>query len=85
MIHPKDTIKVNLNGTINVLKCCVKNKIRKIIFASSAAVYGDHENIISEKSATAPLSTYGKSKLDAETQIRKFADEFGFDAVILRL
>lgn len=67
MIHPKDTIKVNLNGTINVLKCCVKNNIREIIFASSAAVYGDHENIISEKSVTAPLSTYGKSKLDVET------------------
>ena len=48
-------------------------------------MYGDHENIISEKSATVPLSPYGKSKLDAEIQIRKFADEFGFDAIILRL
>ena len=47
-------------------------------------MYGDHENIISEKSATVPLSPYGKSKLDAEIQIRKFADEFGFDAIILR-
>ena len=85
VIFPEDTINVNLNGTINVLKCCVQNKIRKIIFASSASVYGDHENIISEKSVTIPLSPYGKSKLDAEIQIRKFADEFGFDAIILRL
>lgn len=85
VIHPKDTINVNLNGTINVLKCCVQNKIRKIIFASSASVYGDHENIITEKSVTVPLSPYGKSKLDAEIQIRKFAGEFGFCAVILRL
>ena len=85
VINPKETINVNLNGTINVLKCCVQNKIRKIIFASSASVYGDSSDIISEKSATIPLSPYGKSKLDAEIQIRKFADEFGFDAIILRL
>ena len=85
VIFPEDTINVNVNGTINVLKCCAQNKIRKIIFASSASVYGDSSDIISEKSATIPLSPYGKSKLDAEIQIRKFADEFGFDAIILRL
>lgn len=85
VMNPKDTININLNGTINVLKCCIQNKIKKIIFASSAAVYGDHENIISEKSVTVPLSPYGKSKIDAEIQIRKFADEFGFGAIILRL
>lgn len=85
VINPENTINVNLNGTINVLKCFVQNKIKKIIFASSAAVYGNHENIISEKSATIPLSPYGKSKLDAEIQIRKFADKFGFDAISLRL
>lgn len=39
VIHPGDTI--NVNGIINVLKCCVQNKIGKIIFASSAAVYGN--------------------------------------------
>jgi len=85
VIFPEDTINVNVNGTINVLKCCAQNKIRKIIFASSASVYGDSSDIISEKSVTNPLSPYGKSKLDAETQIRKFAKEFGFCAVILRL
>ena len=85
VIFSEDTINVNVNGTINVLKCCAQNKIRKIIFASSASVYGDSSDIISEKSVTNPLSPYGKSKLDAETQIRKFAKEFGFCAVILRL
>jgi len=85
VIFPEETIDVNVNGTINVLKCCAQNKIRKIIFASSASVYGDSSDIITEKSVTNPLSPYGKSKLDAETQIRKFAKEFGFCAVILRL
>lgn len=48
------------------MKCCAQNKIRKIIFASSAEICGNHENIISEKSVTNPLSPYGKSNLDAE-------------------
>lgn len=86
VINPKDTINVNLNGTINVLKCCVQNKIKKIIFASSAAVYGDCKELpITEKSKTEPLSPYGKSKLDAEKKIREFADEFGFNAISLRI
>ncbi len=33
VIHPEITTNVNLNGTINVLKCCAQNKIKKIIFA----------------------------------------------------
>ncbi len=85
IIHPKDTINVNVNGTINILKCCVQNKIKKIIFASSAAVYGNCNLSITEKSKTEPLSPYGKSKLDAEEQIRIFADKFRFDAMILRI
>jgi UDP-glucose 4-epimerase len=83
IIHPEITKNTNVNGTINVLKCCSQNKIKKIIFASSAAVYGDCKGLITEKLKTEPLSPYGKSKLDAEEQIRKFA--VGFDAIILRL
>jgi UDP-glucose 4-epimerase len=83
IIHPELTHDTNVNGTINVLKCCKQNKIRKIIFASSAAVYGDCKLPITEKSITEPLSPYGKSKLNAEKQIRKLA--VGFDAIILRL
>ncbi len=83
IINPEITNNTNVNGTINVLKCCVQNKIKKIIFASSAAVYGDCKLPITEKSKIEPLSPYGKSKLDAEEQIRKLA--VGFDAIILRL
>ncbi|MGI0042004.1 MAG: NAD-dependent epimerase/dehydratase family protein, partial [Nitrosopumilaceae archaeon] len=84
IIYPQDTINVNVNGTINVLKCCVQNNIKKIIFASSAAVYGNCNKLITEKSKTEPLSPYGKSKLDAEEQIRKFAKD-GLIAISLRI
>jgi UDP-glucose 4-epimerase len=71
--NPKITNEVNVTGTINVLKCCVKNKIKKLIFASSAAVYGNCDFTINERTETSPLSPYGKSKLDAEKEIEKFA------------
>jgi UDP-glucose 4-epimerase len=86
VIHPEITSSVNVNGTINVLKCCAQNKIKKIIFASSAAVYGNCKDLpITEKSKTEPLSPYGASKLSAENEIKNYAKEFGFDAIILRL
>ena len=86
VIHPEITTSVNLNGTINVLKCCAQNKIKKIIFASSAAVYGNCKDLpITEESKTEPLSPYGASKLSAENEIKIYASEFGFDAIILRM
>ena len=86
VIHPEITTSVNLNGTINVLKCCAQNKIKKIIFASSAAVYGNCKDLpITEESKTEPLSPYGASKLSAENEIKRYANEFGFDAIILRM
>jgi len=85
-IHPETTINVNVNGTVNVLKACTQNKIRKIIFASSAAVYGDcNELPITEESDKNPTSPYGSSKLAAENEIKKFAVEFGISYVILRM
>ena len=86
VIHPEITSSVNVNGTINVLKCCAQNKIKKIIFASSAAVYGNCKDLaITEESKTEPLSPYGASKLSAENEIKNYANEFGFDAIILRM
>lgn len=86
VIHPEITNDVNVRGTQNVLQCCVENKIKKIIFASSAAIYGDcKENPISEKSIADPLSPYGKSKLDAEKIIADVCVQNKINYVILRM
>ncbi len=85
IIHPEKTMRVNVDGTENVLRCCVQNKIKKIIFASSAAVYGEHENIISERAKTDPLSPYGQSKLLAEEKIKKYCEESKLGAIIFRI
>lgn len=84
--NPEETRKVNVDGTQNVLDCCVKNKVKKIIFASSAAVYGDCKNLpIREDSLMQPLSPYGQSKLDAEKIIENTCRENKISYVILRL
>ena len=86
ILNPEIADKVNVNGTINVLKCCVENKIKKIIFASSAAVYGDCKELpVSEKLKTNPLSPYGTSKLKAEEQIQMFSEKFDIHGICLRI
>ena len=86
VINPEFTKKVNVDGTANVLKCCIKNKIKKIIFASTATVYGDSKEIpINENSTTNPQSPYGQSKLDAEKIIVKTCQENNIDYIIFRM
>jgi nucleoside-diphosphate-sugar epimerase len=57
---------VNVNGTRNVLEAMDKTGIQKIIFTSSAAVYGLNKDNPDEKYPTEPTSHYGKSKKQAE-------------------
>ena len=85
VINPEITNEVNVIGTENVLKCCAENKIKKIIFASSAAVYGDCNLVISETTNKNPMSPYGKSKLLAEQEIENFSKDYDLDAISLRL
>ena len=82
--HPETVENVNVNGTINVMNCCIKNKIKKMVFASSAAVYGNFSTAVTEKSETRPLSPYGTSKMRAENKIREMSKN-NLDCVILRI
>ena len=82
--HPEIVENVNVNGTINVLNCCIKNKIKKMVFASSAAVYGNSSTAVTEKSETRPLSPYGTSKMLAENKIREMSKN-NLDCIILRI
>jgi len=72
--NPNETFDVNVNGTKNVLKACKKNNIKKLIVASSAAVYGENtsQSKLKEISKTNPISPYGESKLLMENEINKF-------------
>ena len=85
--NPKFTFDVNVNGTHNVLESCKKNKISKIIAASTAAVYQNvsKKTILNESSVTEPSSPYGLSKLEMENIINDFTQTHNVNAIILRL
>ena len=72
--NPFETLEVNVLGTKNVLNACLKNNVKKIIIASSSAVYGEGLPGIKlkEDSKKNPISPYGESKLVMEQEIAKF-------------
>lgn len=76
---------VNVVGTINLLECCRKNEVQKIVYASTAAVYGNPVDVpIDEKHPVQPLSPYGCSKYCAEKYIEMYAQLYGIKYTILR-
>lgn len=85
-IEPLATHTNNLSATIAAIELCHRLEIPRIVFASSAAVYGNPIQVpISEDSATTPLSPYGLQKLVGEQYINLLSKYFGISAVNLRM
>lgn len=84
--NPDKTFHTNVDGTKNVIVACEKNKVKKLIVASSSAVYGDSLPGIklTEESKTSPISPYGESKVLMEQEIENFASKHNIDCIILR-
>jgi UDP-glucose 4-epimerase len=84
--HFWEDAETNLVGTLNVLRACVSRKAKKLVYASSMAVYADAPQPVpvSEDYATAPASPYGVSKLASERYAMLVAAQSGFDVVALR-
>lgn len=75
----------NIFGTINVLQCCVEYGVSKIIYPSSAAVYGDPKYLpIDEKHPIQPISFYGISKHTPEHYIKTYSSLYGLRYTIFR-
>jgi|TARA_B110000438_G_scaffold122325_1_gene119447 UDP-glucose 4-epimerase len=83
--NPEITNKVNVQGTINILKACAKNNIQNIIAASSAAIYGNPKIIpVTEDSVPNPVSPYGADKLSMEFYLRAFSNMYNLNTISLR-
>jgi len=84
--NPSETFRVNVDGTKNVLVACEKNRVKKLIVASSAAVYGESLPGIklTEESKTNPISPYGQSKVKMEQIIKNFVSEHNLICIVLR-
>ncbi|PWW31926.1 UDP-glucose 4-epimerase [Cytobacillus oceanisediminis] len=82
---PYNDGNINILATINLLECSKKYRVNKIVFASSAAVYGYSESLpILESAALNPLSFYGLSKMCAEEYIRLYSELYSLSYTILR-
>ncbi|MBC8500726.1 MAG: UDP-glucose 4-epimerase GalE [Nanoarchaeota archaeon] len=74
----------NITGTINLLNRMVEHNVKKIIFSSSAAVYGEEKGVISEDNETNPCNYYGFTKLECEKIIEWYGKVYGIGYVSLR-
>lgn len=84
--NPKKTFEINIEGTKNVLNACKINNIKKLIVASSSAVYGESKpnQQLNENSKLNPISPYGESKLKMELEIKDFTTKNKINVIILR-
>ena len=83
--EPEKYYENNVNATKNLLEVMGENKISKIIFSSSAAVYGMAKDLpINEETPTNPISVYGDTKLKMEKLVAEYAKKYGMQAVAFR-
>ena len=82
---PRTAFNVNIAGTFNILEACVKHKVKKLIYSSSASVYGDAIEVpMTEDHPFLNQNFYGATKIAGEAMCRAFYDRYGLDYVGLR-
>lgn len=85
MKNPLLTNEINVTGTLNILEAALKNKVRKVLMASSSAVYGDSAlRLQNENVDPNPISSYGLSKYVGEQYLKLFYERYGLETVSLR-
>jgi UDP-glucose 4-epimerase len=77
--------EINITGTLNLLRASAEENVKKFIFASSSAVYGNSNNLpIAENNILKPLSPYAITKLAGEEYCKVFSKIYGLNTVSLR-
>jgi UDP-glucose 4-epimerase len=83
--YPSAAFDVNIRGTFNVLEACVQNKVKKLVFSSSASVYGDALEIpMTEDHPYNNKTFYGATKIAGEHMCKAFYHRYGLNYVGLR-
>ncbi len=83
--NPAQVHEVNVTGTLNMLVASSKAKVRRFIFTSSAAVYGDQQDLpLKESHIPTPKSPYGLHKQIGEQYARLWNELYGLETVSLR-
>ena len=82
---PRTAFDVNIAGTFNVLEACVKHKVKKLIYSSSASVYGDAVQVpMTEDHPFNNKNFYGATKIAGEAMCTAYNDRYGLEIVGLR-
>ena len=82
---PRAGHEVMMDGSFNVLESAVKHKVKKVVAASSASVYGEPDTLpIEETNAYNNRTLYGAAKIALEHYLRSFNDMYGLPYVALR-
>jgi UDP-glucose 4-epimerase len=85
MARPQEYAAVNILGTLNVLEAARANGARKVVMASTAAVYGNPAALPATETAEArPLNSYGVTKYSAELYLESFQRNYGLEYSALR-
>jgi len=83
--HPDRYFANNVQASLNLLNAACNVGVKRMVFASSAAVYGaPTSSTISEATPLAPVNTYGATKVAFELALRSFADAYELQALSLR-
>lgn len=83
--YPRSAFEVNVRGTFNVLEACVANKVKRLVYSSSASVYGDALQVpMTEEHPFANRTFYGATKIAGEQMCRAFSHRYGLEYVALR-
>jgi len=86
MLYPREYNATNVGGTVSLMEAMRDVGVRRVIFASSGAVYGDQGNQpLKESAVPDPHSPYAVSKISAEHYVRTIGNLWGMDTVCLRI
>lgn len=85
VINPLKYYRNNTFGTLNLLESMISHNVKKIVFSSTCATYGEPEYTpIDEKHPQNPINAYGASKLMIERMMKDFDDAYGLKSIKLR-
>lgn len=86
ILHPRDYNRVNVGGTVSLMEAMRDTGVRRVVFTSSGAVYGDQPRLpVRETDLPYPDSPYAVSKWAAEQYIHTIGELWGLETVALRI
>jgi len=83
-LHPYETFKINMEGTLNILEIARKNNLEKVIIASTSHVYGRNKTPYFESYTPRPTRPYETSKACADIITQSYAESFDLPVLIPR-